>query len=428
LTFARGANTVSALGSYIHHQTSDNSPALPAGAPSTHVVNSSKLVHTSPHAVAQLVSEILEAHASQAFKLRIKNLSLTASASNDAKDVDAVVTTLESEGAALVASARIDPAKQLFDPRKSYILLGGSSELGVRIADWMARHGARHIFMTSQRGPKGLTKLDGLYNHHWRLKGVEIEVIAADAVSKADTQALVEKASAGPIGGVFVMTVVLRDAKFTNPVPGLIRRRVHIQGYCAQHPYRVRRPGQVGLHPPLLDHRLRIRQRRQAAYFASQLYLDRAAEVVPNTISMSFPPITNSGIFKRLVLASKGKANTAQLTKTGMTTAQVCNFIGDSLIRQIVHYVPMLAINDVTETFPSCEPKPYGHLLPTQYLLANAAGGKGGNVAETPATLLATFLSMDVEQITENALITGFGLDSLGGEYSAITLCQIVVS
>ena len=130
---------------------------------------------------------------------------------------------------------------------------------------------------------------------------------------------------------------------------------------------------------------------------------------------MSFPPITDSGIFKRLVLATKGKANTTQLTKTGMTTAQVCNFIGDSLVRRIAHYVPMLGINDVPDTFPICEPLLYSHLLQTKFLVANNAGGKDGDIAESPATLLASLLSMDVEQITENALVTSFGLDSLGG-------------
>ncbi|EIW85840.1 hypothetical protein CONPUDRAFT_80229 [Coniophora puteana RWD-64-598 SS2] len=414
-TFARGANTLSALGSYIHHHLGDESPVLPVGAPSTHVVSVSKLVESSPHAVAPLVSTILEAHASQAFRLRIKNLSLDGSAIDDTKDVNAVVTSLEGAGSALVASARINPARQLFDPRKSYILLGGCSELGVRIADWMARHGARHIFMTSRRGAKGLTKVDGLYNHHWRLKGVQIEVIAADAVSKADTQALVEKASAaGPIGGVFVMTVVLRDGKFTNLSQGsfddVYTSKVTVLNTLLE-----------CVDPASMDFILLFStigsvfgNAGQAAYCAAQLYLDRVADVLPNTISMSFPPITDSGIFKRLVLASKGKANTAQLTKTGMTTAQVCNFIGDSLIRRIAHYVPMLAISDVPATFPSCEPMLFGHLLPTRFLVANTAGGKDGGVAESPATLLATLLSMDVEQITDNALITSFGLDSLG--------------
>ena len=75
----------------------------------------------------------------------------------------------------------------------------------------------------------------------------------------------------------------------------------------------------------------------------------------------------------------------------------------------------MLAINDVPDTLPVCEPL-YSHLLPTKFLVANSAGGKDGNVAESPITLLATLLSMDVEQITDNALVTSSGLDSPGGE------------
>ena len=118
-------------------------------------------------------------------------------------------------------------------------------------------------------------------------------------------------------------------------------------------------------------------------------------------ILMSFPPIMDSGIFKWLVLAMKGKANTAQLTKTGMTTAQVCNFIGDSLVHHIAHYVPILGINDVPDTFPICKPLLYSHLLLMKFLVANSAGGKDGNIAKSPPTLLASLLSMDVEQITD---------------------------
>jgi hypothetical protein len=144
-------------------------------------------------------------------------------------------------------------------------------------------------------------------------------------------------------------------------------------------------------------------------------YLDRVADTLPNTISMSFPPITDSGIFKRLVVASKGRANTSQLTKTGMTTAQVCNFIGDSLIRRIPHYVPMLATNDIQETFPTCEPLLYSHLLSTQLLAMESRNNKEAT-AETPATLLAALVGLNADQITENAPIPSFGLDSLAGK------------
>ncbi|KAF8444450.1 hypothetical protein L210DRAFT_3502054 [Boletus edulis BED1] len=57
----------------------------------------------------------------------------------------------------------------------------------------------------------------------------------------------------------------------------------------------------------------------QAAYRALELYLDRIADVKQARLNLL----------------------------TGMTTAQVCNLIGGSLIRKIAHYVPMLTIGDI---------------------------------------------------------------------------------
>ncbi|KAI6142295.1 putative nonribosomal peptide synthetase [Pisolithus thermaeus] len=414
--FAHGADLLSVFGVYIHIQGNELAE-VPSGSYSTQVLDISRFAAVSLAPLAAALAALLEAHASRPFKLRSHVTSFSTYSSSQAVDAYSIVAVPDPS-----RSVRIDPVGQLFDPRKSYILVGGSSELGVRIAEWMVNHGARHIFLTSRRGPRGLTKVDNLYIHYLRSKGVQIEVIAADAISKEQTAAVVERAKeVGPIGGLFVMTVVLRDAKFTN-----LTQQSFDDVYESK--VAVLNTLLACIDPATIDFMLLFStigsvfgNAGQAAYCASQLryltrpsYLDRISDTLPNTVSMSFPPITDSGIFKRLVLATKGKANTAQLTKTGMTTAQVCNFIGDCLIRRIAHYVPMLAISDVPNTFQSCEPLLYNHLLPTKFLVANSAGGSGNDAAESPATLLAALLSMDVEQITDNALITSFGLDSLG--------------
>lgn len=209
--FACGADLLSVFGAYIHVQGNE-APEVPSGSYSTHILDINRFAAVSTVPLAQVVSALLQAHASQPFQLRSHVLSFTAYSSPPPKGADSVVLVPESS-----LSLRIDPSGQLFDPRKSYILVGGCSELGVRITEWMANHGARHIFLTSRRGPRGLTKVDNLYIHYLRSKGVQVEVIAADAVSKEKTAAVIEQAKkAGPIGGLFVMTVVLRDAKFTN--------------------------------------------------------------------------------------------------------------------------------------------------------------------------------------------------------------------
>ncbi|KIK92693.1 hypothetical protein PAXRUDRAFT_146735 [Paxillus rubicundulus Ve08.2h10] len=408
-TYARGSEYLSPFGSYIHNQCGEG-PEIPSGLASSHILDINRFAAASPAFLAPAVLALLQSHASEPFKLRSQTVAMSAYHGSGPKDVDSVVI-VPDHGLPL----RVDPAGQLFNPRKSYILVGGCSELGVRITEWMALHGARHIFLTSRRGPRGLTKVDNLYIHYLRGQGIQVEVIAADAIDRKQTAAVTEQASkVAPIGGIFVMTVVLRDGKFTNltqqSFDDVYQSKVAVLDTLLS-----------CITPSALDFILLFStigsvfgNAGQAAYCASQLYLDRIADILPNTISMSFPPITDSGIFKRLVLATKGRANTSQLTKTGMTTAQVCNFIGDSLIRKIAHYVPMLAISDVPATFPACEPLLYGHLLPSQFLVANQAGGKDGAIAESPAILLAALLGMEVEQISDNALITSFGLDSLG--------------
>lgn len=209
--FACGVQHLSALGSYIHNQ-GDEAPEIPSGSPSTHTLDINRIAAASPAFLAPVVSAVLQAHASQPFKLRSRVASMSAFSGSQSSGVDSVVVVPE-----VVKSVRVDPSGQLFDPRKAYILVGGCSELGVRITEWMAIHGARHIFMTSRRGPRGLTKVDDLYVHYLRRQGIQVEVIAADAISKEHTAAVIEQAKqAGPIGGIFVMTVVLRDAKFTN--------------------------------------------------------------------------------------------------------------------------------------------------------------------------------------------------------------------
>jgi hypothetical protein len=137
---------------------------------------------------------------------------------------------------------------------------------------------------------------------------------------------------------------------------------------------------------------------------------------------MSFPPITDSGIFKRLVQSTKGGANTGKLSKVGMTTPQVCEFIGDSIIRKIPHYLPLLNHKDCPEVFDTCDPLLFWHLLPPQLLAAD--GGSRVEGGEKPVHLLANLLGLNVEQVSDNALITSYGLDSLAGELPILAFCD----
>lgn len=209
--YGRGSEYLSPFGSYVHIQ-SEEVPKIPSGVTSSYILDINRFAATSPALLVHAVSAVLSSHASEPFNICSRTVTMSSYNVSASGDVDSLVIVPQARH-----TVRIDPAGQLFDPRKSYILVGGCSELGVRITEWMVHHGARHIFLTSRRGPRGLTKTDNMYIRSMRYTGVQVEVIAADAIDKVETAAVIAQAKrAGPIGGIFVMTVVLRDAKFTN--------------------------------------------------------------------------------------------------------------------------------------------------------------------------------------------------------------------
>ena len=411
--FTAVGDIISSFGRYVHNKESSEPISLPADAPNASIVDIAFLVKKDPAKLVTFLDAILNAHVKKPFKFSPVPISFS--------DLVRPVGDITTEQVIFVETThpdhvRVDPAAQLFDPRKTYLLVGGCSELGTGIAVWMFDHGARHIFLTSRRGRKALSPVSKLYLRDINSKGGDVRAISCDALSKTDMAALIQTAeSVGPLGGIMLMTVVLRDSSFAN--------------LTQQHFDDVYQSKVAALNVILdlvdlnkIDFTLLFStigtvfgNAGQAPYIATQLYFDKVAETLPNTISMSFPPITDSGIFKSLIRSAKGSANTAKLNEVGMTTAQVCEFIGDSIIRRIPHYLPLLNHAGCLVAFNTCNPLLFCHLLPPQVLAAS--GTSKDECGESPVNLLSGLIGLGIDQISDNALITSYGLDSLAGTY-----------
>ena len=118
-------------------------------------------------------------------------------------------------------------------------------------------------------------------------------------------------------------------------------------------------------------------------------------------------------MFKRLLQSTKGRSSSKTAMKIGVTTAQACEFIADSIIRQISHYVPAISMKHVPMVFSACEPLLYNHLLPTRFLVQQMDNERG--TIETPASLLCELLGLSIDKITNDVTLKDYGLDSLGG-------------
>ncbi|KAF8800384.1 hypothetical protein BYT27DRAFT_7148677 [Phlegmacium glaucopus] len=398
-------------GQYIHNKSNTvDQVEIPSGAPMTRVIDVPKLVKSCPSKIASSLGNLLTAHISTPFKLQSQSTSVS--------QLSSLTPPAVPKSKVLIAAPDVPrsihiKSGQLFNPRKSYILVGGSSELGVRISVWMATRGARHIILTSRRGPAALGKMDKVYLRHLQVMDVSVDVIAADARSAEDmTDVMVHANNTAPIGGVFLMTVVPRDGMFSGMKQESFDDVYFSKVIALETLLNI-------VDPAMLDFLVLFStigsvfgNAGQSAYCASQLYLDRIAESLPNTVSISLPPISDSGMFKRLLQSSKGRSSSKMAMKIGVTTAQACDFIADSIIRQISHYVPAIAMKHVPMVFSTCEPLLYNHLLPTRFLVKQSDNEHG--TIETPASLLGQLLGLSIDQISNDVTLKDYGLDSLG--------------
>ncbi|KAI8423475.1 hypothetical protein MSG28_012596 [Choristoneura fumiferana] len=103
-------------------------------------------------------------------------------------------------------------------PAKSYVLVGGLGGFGLELCDWLIKRGARTLILNSRSGVS--TGYQAWRIRRWREKGVRVDVSTSDATTAAGARALLgEAARTAPVGGIFNLAAVLRDAFLENQTP-----------------------------------------------------------------------------------------------------------------------------------------------------------------------------------------------------------------
>ncbi|XP_013112283.2 fatty acid synthase [Stomoxys calcitrans] len=102
-----------------------------------------------------------------------------------------------------------------FKPDLCYIIPGGLGGFGLELADWMILRGARKIVLSSR---KGITKDYQSYRIAlWKTYGCEVHINTSDITTSEGCATLLEQAGkVAPVGGIFNLAVILRDAIFEN--------------------------------------------------------------------------------------------------------------------------------------------------------------------------------------------------------------------
>jgi len=103
-----------------------------------------------------------------------------------------------------------------FSPAKMYVIAGGLGELGLHFTAWLCKQGARHVTLTSRSGlqscsqARAVQQLQSTY-------GANIYTFDANVSDYESMSALLTSVgSQVPIGGIFNLAGILRDALFEN--------------------------------------------------------------------------------------------------------------------------------------------------------------------------------------------------------------------
>ncbi|NXL03899.1 FAS synthase, partial [Mesembrinibis cayennensis] len=101
---------------------------------------------------------------------------------------------------------------------KSYIITGGLGGFGLELAQWLVERGAQKLILTSRSGIR--TGYQAKCVRGWKALGIQVLVSTSDIGTLEGAQQLIEEAlQLGPVGGIFHLAVVLKDAMIENQTP-----------------------------------------------------------------------------------------------------------------------------------------------------------------------------------------------------------------
>ncbi|XP_034937434.1 fatty acid synthase [Chelonus insularis] len=108
------------------------------------------------------------------------------------------------------------------NPDKSYILVGGLGGFGLELCHWLITRGAKHIILTSRSGVR--TGYQSLCIRRWREMGINITISTIDVTTIEGAEKLVSESSKmAPVGGIFNLAAVLRDALIDDQTEGAFK-------------------------------------------------------------------------------------------------------------------------------------------------------------------------------------------------------------
>ncbi|KAF9237185.1 polyketide synthase [Melanogaster broomeanus] len=282
-----------------------------------------------------------------------------------------------------------------FNPRASYVVIGGIGGLGLNIARCLVDNGAKHVILTSRSGesafaPHKLEREKKLLRYLRSIEGVTIDLRAVDVLDGEKTKDLFSNLE-HPVA-VYDVKIkgveVLLEAVNPRSLDFLVLTSSMATIFGS--------PGQTN-------------------YAAAQTYMEALVTDLPNTVAVTVPPITDGGIFVRSL--PPGKSRNAALDKyknLGMTGYRVAQHCVDAIwtLNSDAYssvYIPPTDWKEVMNLgIPDYHLSSLRHLLAKENIESSSTGKEWSIRAA-----LAAVLALDQNEIMDNVPLSSYGLDSL---------------
>ncbi|CCM05253.1 uncharacterized protein FIBRA_07463 [Fibroporia radiculosa] len=328
-------------------------------------------------------------------------------------------------------SAEVPNASNLFDSAKSYLLIGGIGSLGLQIALWMYKNGARDIVLTSRSGLESLIKKgefvsQRLLAYLQMLPGLTLRTEAVDALSIDAMRSLLDTL-VKPLGGCMFLTAILIDRTFAMQTEETFEASVACKvdafrtleeivdidsldfviatssvcglfGNAGQTNYACGNTGLTGL----------TRRYRKAMTVVSPFIIDTGLHVSISTSDMLY--------WTRF----------KHLHSWGMTGTELCEYLGDALRKlqegNTWQYIPAFDWNVVRKNLG---PSPlYDHLTAEDQ--AEDVSGTDAS-ADSIKDIICRMLDISPEDLSREVPLTTYGLDSLSAAALSHALRPILI-
>ncbi|MEL7495936.1 MAG: SDR family NAD(P)-dependent oxidoreductase, partial [Cyanobacteria bacterium J06554_11] len=167
-------------------------------------VDLSKLCEQSPQQVQSMLRHLQE----QVEAGHWQPLPLTTYAKAETVQAFRSLQQAKGTGKIVVHQSGTDDKNISLDPESSYLVTGGLGGLGLVMADWLAKRGAKHLILLGRSEPSdhAQTQINALSN-----KGVQVKVVTADVTNLAAIEQILAFTEP-PIRGIIHAAGTLEDS------------------------------------------------------------------------------------------------------------------------------------------------------------------------------------------------------------------------